>query len=220
MREERTEELLDELGLAIENGTVTMIDLHAAETNYIHHTHEPVALVGYALVSPSFARGRFPKLSFIDLVVKRPSMDETEALALAAVGGAAVSPPFWGNGEPFGKHLWDVIARYELEPFFERMPKPFGTGGDHYLMRPRGIDWETWEPQEDVLAKWRSDYRQLETPKQLMVATIMRLYNQDNDRRWLVRVPKGWHAADGIDILRHTGYLQDWAKLYALYPGW
>jgi len=53
-----------------------------------------------------------------------------------------------------------------------------------------------------------------------MVATIMTLYLQRDDKRWMVRVPKKWHAVDGVLSLRDAGYLQDWAKLVALYPGW
>ncbi len=52
-----------------------------------------------------------------------------------------------------------------------------------------------------------------------MVASIIRLYNSD-ESRWLVRVPKKWHAAEGIKILRDHGALADWGRLIALYPGW
>lgn len=214
----KTAEMLDRLGLAIDAGTVVMADYTEAESCYIHHTQVPVAVTGYALVSPAFARGRFPKLSFIDVIQKRPSMDEYEAVALASLCGVEVKPPFWGNGEPFGAHLWDVIARYRLEPFFERRDRPYGRDGDHYFMRPRG--WSTNDELPDVLAKWRADYRKLGTPHQLMVATVLQLYRQGTDRRWMVRVPKTWHAADGIDELHAAGFLADWARLVALYPGW
>ena len=76
--------LLDSLGLAIGAHRVEIIDFYEAETAYIHHSRVPVAAVGYALVSPTFAKGRFPKLTFIDLIHKRPSMDEIEARAVAA----------------------------------------------------------------------------------------------------------------------------------------
>lgn len=215
-------ELFDDLGLSIGEQQVEIIDFKQAETCHIHHTRVPVALVGYAIVSPTFARGRFPKLSFIDLIQKRPSMDETEAYALAAVCGVDVTPPFWGKPEPFGEHLWDVITRYELDPFFQRVGRRYGGRGDHYLMRPRGFDWTDPDQPEipGALAKWRSDYKKLTPARQLMVVTILQLYRQSDDPYWMVRVPKKWYASEGIEILHGQGALQDWARLYALYPGW
>lgn len=213
-------ELLDELGLTIGAQQVEIIDFKQAETGYVHHTQIPVAIVGYAMVSPVFARGRFPDFSFLDLIRKRPSMDEREACALAALCGADATPPFWGNPGPFGRHLWSMIEKYELDEFFVRLDpaKAYGTG-EHYLMRPRGCDWPNDEQNEAELKKWRASYKKLPGVRQLMVATIIRLYNSD-EKLWLVRVPKKWHAAEGIDILRASGALADWARLVALYPGW
>jgi hypothetical protein len=149
-------------------------------------------------------------------------MDEVEASALAAMCGTAVTPPFWGNPEPFGAHLWNVIERYELGAFFERVDRRYGSLGDHYLMRPRGFDWTDPDNPEipGALTKWRSDYKKLPTARQLMVATVLQLYRQGDDRYWMVRVPKKWHASEGILVLRDQGALADWARLYALYPGW
>ncbi len=215
-------QLLDELGLAIGAHQVEIIDFNQAESGYIHPAQVPVALVGYALVSPTFARGRFPKLSFIDLIRKRPSMDGQDACALAAVCGVEVRLPFWSNSQLFGQHLWEVIGRYELEPFFERVDKRYGTAGEHYLMRPRGYEWASPDPPEipGALAKWRVEYKQASPVRQLMTATVLQLYLQGDDPHWMVRVPKKWHAAEGIEILHCQGALADWARLYALYPGW
>lgn len=217
-----TADLLDQLGLSLDHGTVVMTDLNLANNGYIHHTRAPVAVAGYAMVSVPMARGRFPGWTFIQMIQKRPSMDEDEAVALAAICGVEVTPPFWGNPEPFGKFLWDVIARYKLEPFFERLPASQASGrGDHQVMRPRGFNWGgDWEPNSDLLVKWRADFRKLDTAHQLMVATVLQLYRQGEDTHWMVRVPKKWLAADGIDELKRAGFLADWARLYALYPGW
>ena len=89
-------------------------------------------------------------------------------------------------------------------------------------MRPRGFDWTQTDPPElpGGLQKWRSDYRKLPPDRQLLVATILQLYLQGPDRHWMVRVPKHWHAAEGIEVLRAQGALADWGRLYALYPGW
>lgn len=214
-------ELLDELGLAIGAHQVEITDFKQAETGYVHHTRIPVAVVGYALVSPAFARGRFVDFSFLDLIRKRPSMDESEACALAALCGADVMPPFWGKPGPFGKHLWAMIEKYDLGAFFVRLDPAhaYGSVGEHYLMRPRGCDWPDYEQNEGELKNWRSNYKKLPDVRKLMVATIVRLYSSD-EKIWLVRVPKKWSAAEGVTILRDNGALADWARLVALYPGW
>lgn len=219
---QRISVLLDDLGLAIGSaGGVEMIDFDLAGGGYVHHTRVPVALTGYALVSQPFARGKFPEYGFLGLIRARPSMDETEAEAFAAVCGVDVAPPFWNNPGPFAFHLWDVIDRYELGDFFQRVPGQY-SGGDHYAMRPRGFDFTdpNWPEIPGALAEWRKAYRALPAARQLMVATILGLYNQADDKIWLVRVPKKWHAAEGVDIIKGAGYLADWARLVALYPGW
>lgn len=149
-------------------------------------------------------------------------MDENEACALAAVCGVDVTPPFWSNPHPFGRHLWYVIERYELDAFFVRVKERWGSEGDHFLMRPGGFDWTDPDQPEipEALKKWRADYKKLPPYRQLMVATVLQLYRQGDDPYWIVRVPKKWTAAEGIEILQASGALQDWARLYALYPGW
>lgn len=215
-------ELLSTLGLAMSGPQVEIADFKRAKQCHVHHTQVPVAIAGYTLVSPIFAHQRFPDWSFIDLIQKRPSMDEREVCAMAEICGADVVPPFWGNPAPFGAHLWDVIERYELGLFFERVDRRYGSGGDHFLMRPRGFDWNNPEQPElpDVLQKWRSDYRKAPAFRQLMVASVLQLYRQGDDRYWMVRVPKKWRASEGIEILQANNALADWARLYALYPGW
>jgi hypothetical protein len=220
--------LLSDLGITVERAgiahgspPVVMVDLEHAARCYIHHTQAPVALVGYTLASPSFARERLPDFSFIQLVQKRPSMDNREAIALAAVCGVHVTPPFWGNPEPFGEHLWHVIAQHGLSAFFVRVDRSY-CSGSHCTMRPRGFDWNDPNnpPVPDELSQWRRDYRALHPARQILVATILQLYLQRHDKHWMVRVPKRWHASEGIEILRQADCLQDWARLIALYPGW
>ncbi|CAM5525151.1 hypothetical protein TMEC54S_00157 [Thauera mechernichensis] len=214
--------LLDSLGLAIGTHQVEIIDFPQAESAYVHHTRIPVAAVGYALVSPTFAQGRFPKLTFIELIHKLPAMDEIEACTLAAVCNVEVQPPFWSNPEPFGIHLWAMIERYDLGAFFQRVEHPYGSRGDHFLMRPRGFEWADPDNPEipGALDQWRAEYRKLPPYRQLLVATILQLYLQRDDEYWMRRVPKTWHAAQGIAILKEHGVLHDWGKLCALYPGW
>ncbi len=214
-------ELLDELGFALGSAGVEIVEFDLAGECYVHHTQKPIALTAYAQVSLPFARGRFPDFSFLDLIRKRPSMDEREAAAFAAVCGVEVAPPFWGNVKPFAAHLWNVIDKYELGAFFVRTERSYGEG-DHQRMRPRGFDWNDPEQPEipGALAQWRKDFRALSPARQLMVATVLQLYMQKDDKYWMVRVPKKWHAAEGVEILRDAGYLKDWSRLVALYPGW
>lgn len=213
---------LDEYGLAIINGQVEMVDFQQAERCYVHHSSMPVALVGFASVSKVFARGRFPKTTFFQLIQKRPSMDEIEARTLAAVCGVALPERYWQDKQAFGHKLWDIIERYELDPFFQRLGKRYGSGGDHYLMRPRGFEWETPGERElpKVLDQWRKDYRTRSEVHQLMIATIMQLYMSRDEKYWMVRVNKGGLAADAISTLHAAGVLDDWAGLYCRYTDW
>lgn len=117
-----------------------------------------------------------------------------------------------------------MIAKYEMDRFFERLPdeKRYGGPGGHFLMRPRGFEWTKPDQQElpAVLAQWRADYRKLPVNRQLMVATVLQLYRQGEDKWWMVRVPKAWHASEGVASLKAAGMLGDWARLYTAYAGW
>jgi hypothetical protein len=92
-----TAALLDEFGIELSaGGLVVMTDFAKAESAY-HHSRVPVAVVAMALASPTFARGRFPKLRLVDVVAKAPAMDDAEKHALAAVCGAGVADVPWGS---------------------------------------------------------------------------------------------------------------------------
>ena len=85
-----------------------------------------------AVVSPTFARGRFPKLRLVDMVAKVPAMDGREMHALATVCGANIDslPEGSGRAPAFAAHLVDVIDRYELGGFFLRDPSQSINGID------------------------------------------------------------------------------------------
>lgn len=210
--------LLDELGLSVGPHGVQLLDPNAAQ-GHIHHSRAPVALVGYALTVPAIARDRFPKFTFIGLIQCAHSLDTLEKEALLALCGAPEACARY-NPQAFGHKVWEVIERYDLHPFFERVERPYGTGGDHFYMRPRGIDRTTSDPIPAEIEKWRSTYRASTELRQLMVATVLQLYRQGEDKTWMVRVKKNWHASEGIEILRAERALADWASLYALYSGW
>ena len=124
-RAAETAALLQTFGLELSAGDlVVMTDFALAESAYIHHSTVPVAVAAMAVVSPTFARGRFPKLRLVDVVAKVLAMDGREIHALATVCGANIDslPEGSGRAPAFAAHLVDVIARYELGGFFLRDP--------------------------------------------------------------------------------------------------
>lgn len=210
----QTPELLNKLGLELlPGGRVAISDFARAENCYIHHSTEPVAAIAFAMVSPAFSRGRFPKMKLIDLVTKVPCMDGSEAVALAALVGVDIPP--YRDPHLFNEHLHDLIKRYELGEFFLTGQKPV-QGID---VRPRGVDWTNWKTNATEMAAWRRAYKDLAPSRQMLVATVMWLYRA-RDKTWMQRLPSSWHAADSIVILKKAGFLRDWCKLAALYPGW
>src|SRR5262249_37703499 len=122
-RAAETASLLETFGIELSaGGLVVMTDFAKAESAYIHHSAVPVAVVAMAVASPTFARGRFPKLRLVDIVAKVAAMDGREMRALATVCGANVDglPEGSSRAPAFAAHLLDIIARYELEAFFTR----------------------------------------------------------------------------------------------------
>jgi hypothetical protein len=212
--------LLESFGMELSvGGLLVMTDFAKAESAYIHHSAVPVAVAAMAIASPVFARGRFAKLRLVDVVAKAPSMDGREQRALARVCGANIDglPQGSGRAPVFAAHLLDVIARYELNPFFTPVPNRDINGID---VRPRGIDWRTEQVDVDEMREWRRRYKALPPVRQMMVATIIWLYRGGPDKTWLARLPSVWRAADAIAALQQAGALRDWGRLVALYPGW
>ncbi len=211
-------DLLAGFGVEIAPGGIVLADIAKAERAYVHHAHEPVAVAAFAAVSPSFAKGRFPKYRLADLVAKRPDMDEKDATALAAVCGVSVTGPFWSVAAPFAEQLAHVLARYDLTAFYRA--QLIEGAEHHYAIRPTGYDFRTNEIIPAEMDAWRAGYRGLPLERQMMVATIMWLYRGGADSTWLKGLPCGWHAADAVHELRAAGAVEDWARLVALYPGW
>jgi hypothetical protein len=215
-----TVSLLESFGMELSaGGLLVMTDFAKAESAYIHHSRVPVAVVAMAIASPTFARGRFPKLRLVDVVAKAPAMDGREHRALAAVCGANIEglPEGSGRAPAFAAHLLYVIRCYELDAFFTRVPDRAVNGID---VRPRGINWRTEQADADEMREWRRRYKTLPPVRQMMVATIIWLYRGEPDKTWLARLPSTWHAADAIATLQEAGALKDWGRLVALYPGW
>ena len=153
VRAAETASLLESFGIELSaGGLVVMTDFAKAERAYIHHSSVPVAVVAMAVASPTFARGRFPKLRLVDAVTKVPGMDGREMRALATVCGASVDglPEGSGRAPAFAAHLLDVIARYEFDAFFLRDPRQSINGID---VRPRGVDYRTNQVDAPAMAE-------------------------------------------------------------------
>jgi hypothetical protein len=217
-----TASLLESFGIELSaGGLVVMTDFDKAASAYVHHSRVPVAVVAMALASPTFARGRFPKLRLVDVVAKAPSMDGREQRALATLCGASIDglPEGSGRAPAFAAHLVDVIARHQLEAFFMRDARLSINGID---VRPRGVDhfnYRTDQRDDAAMADWRRAYKVLPPMRQMMVATIITLYRGAPDKTWLARLPSAWHVADAVATLKEGGVLRDWGRLVAQYPG-
>jgi hypothetical protein len=210
-------------------GLLVMIDFATAESAYIQHSRVPVAVVAMALASPTFARGRFPKLRLVDVVAKAPAMDDIEKRALAAVCGVNIADvPFGSSLVPaFAAHLMEVITLYKLDALFVRDPSRVFNSID---IRPGGIDRRTDAVDPKAMVEWRRAFKVLPPARQMIVATIICLYRGEADTLWLARLPATWHAEDAIatwhaagaitTLALADGALRDWGRLVALYPGW
>lgn len=212
-------EIFADLGVVIAGQRLVIADLERAQTAYVHHSTLPAAMVAFAVASPTFARGRFPKMRLLDLVAARSKMDIAEIQALADAGGAEMDVPYdlRDAASAFQGQLIVVIEKYGLGALYDRYP-------EHRIgvidVKPRGVNYSNYATIPAEMAAWRAAYKQLPPVRQIMAATIMWLYRGGADKTWMERLPRAWHAADAIDILKLGDALRDWARLVALYPGW
>lgn len=212
--------ILADIGIEIgAGGIVIMSDMHKAERAYIHHSTTPVAITAFSVVSPAFAKGRYPKTTLRAVVLKRPSMDWPEAIALAAVCGSALEQSLEINRAPaFIQQLYHVIAQHELGEFFRR--DAVHPAMNEIDIRPTAVNHGTGEIDPAAMAAWRSAFRTLPLDRRILAATILWLYCGEHDETWIKGLQYRWHAADAVDTLKSAGCLADWGKLVALYPGW
>lgn len=204
--------------------TWSLSDVGTASHGYIHHSQKPAALAAYAAVNPTFAAGRFPGYTLVDLVDKIPSLDYAEYAALAIVCGAEL-PSFNGSDERariFGEAAWAIVEKYQLHGCFERHNKPFQAIGDHYSLRPKGCDWaRDYAEIPEKLTAMRKAYRAMTPLQRVMTLSLMHLYNQGKDNVFLTGgCPTKILAAEALTILRDNSALADWGHLVSHYAGW
>lgn len=177
---------------------------------------EPLALIALSLQSPAAARERYPDYRLTKLVASRLELDDADMVRLTAILGIGLSDPRDDVLRPFDHHLRHVIARYDFGSLF----CADGPGTYHHAIRPTGYDFHYDEVIPTAMEQWRADYRAMPDERQMLAASIIWLYRAGKDNRWLRRVPCTWQAADAINHMQSAGVLVDWARLFALYPGW
>ncbi|MPQ69305.1 hypothetical protein [Pseudomonas sp. MWU12-2323] len=215
-------DLLNRIGVnQTSQGIWELTDAQTASDCYVHHAQMPVALAAYAAVSATFAADRFPGYLLRDMVDKAPAMDYADYAALAMACGAPV-PSFDGSdtrAQIFGKAVWNIVETYELGSCFVRFDQ--SGNGDHYSLRPRGIDWTgQWEVIPEDIKALRKAYRAMIPLQKVMVVTIMHLYSQGKDTTYLTGCPTKIPAAEAMTILRDNGALPAWGHLVTHYAGW
>jgi hypothetical protein len=222
----KAEGLLSDIGVhQLSERVWAFTDVHTASQAYIHHSQQPVALAAYAAVNATFAAGRFPGWALVDMVDKVPCMDGVELTALSMVCGASI-PTFSSASERediFGQAVWGIVEAYSLEGCFEHVERAYGSQGSHYHLRPRGFNWAGGEdPIPKSLKAMRQSYRVMSPLQQIMVLTVMHLYNQGKDRTYLTGgCPTKIPAAEAMSILRNNEpALSAWGYMVTHYAGW
>lgn len=196
-----------------------MQDVHFLRDDTVGHHQdlpEPLDVIRLSLASVDAARDRFPGYRLTRLVGARLDLDEVDIGHFSDILGVDLLRPVLGVLRPFDFHLREVIARYDLDTLF----RDEGHAPYHHAIRPTGYDFYRDEVIPTGMEQWRADYRHMSDARQMMAASIVWLYRAGKDNVWLRRVPCTWHAADAIACLNAAGALDDWARLYALYPGW
>ena len=180
------------------------------------HIAEPLQVIRLSIDSVDAARRQFPGYRLTRLVGARLELDEKDIDRLSDMLGVDLLRPVAGASKPFDHHLRHVIALYELSALF----RDDGHAPYHHAIRPTGHDYHRDEVDPHGMELWRADYRAMPDVRQMMAASIRWLHRAGKDNVWLRRVPCTWHAAEAIACLRANGAFEDWARLYALYPGW
>ena len=175
---------------------------------------EPLEVIRLSLESIDAARARFPGYRLTRLA--RLELDEIDVGRLSSVFGIDLRRSAPDVSRPFDDHLRKMIDRYGLGALF----RDDGHAPYHHAIRPTGYDFYRDEVIPEGMEKWRADYREMSEERQMLAASVMWLYRARKDRVWLRRVPCTWQAADAIVCMNAAGALVDWARLYALYPGW
>lgn len=177
---------------------------------------DPLQLIALALDDAQAAKERFPNYRLTRLVGTRLELYDADMAQLADLVGDDVLRQVSATPRSFNDHLRHVIGRYRLELLFRHD----GHAPHHHAVRPTGYDFHRDEVVPTEMEQWRADYRAMPDERQMLAASIIWLYRAGTDKIWLRRVPCTWHAADAITCMKEKDIFHDWARLFALYPGW
>lgn len=176
----------------------------------------PIRLIALALSNSKSAKEQFPNFRLTRLVGARLELDERDVTQLADLIGDQTSRPIASVSRSFNDHLRYTIARYNFEDLFSAD----GHAPYHHAVRPTGYDFYRGEVIPSGMERWRANFRNMSDERQMLAASIIWLYRAGKDNVWLRRVPCTWHAADAIACMNEKRVFLDWARLFALYPGW
>jgi hypothetical protein len=177
---------------------------------------EALQVIAIGLQSAQAAKERFPGYRLTKLVTARLELDDLDMAQLSDLLGEELLRSISGAPRPFDDHLRHVIARYRMKELFSDE----GPGLYHHAIRPTGYDFHGGEVIPLGMEQWRAYYRAMPDERQMLAASIIWLCRGAKDNTWLRRVPCTWHAGDAIAHMQAAGVLGDWARLFALYPGW
>lgn len=149
------------------------------------------------------------------LVFRLLELDDHEARALASLSGSKIHEDF-RTPRHFHAVLESALHALRLWPLFARTHE----GEFHRSLCPAAYNERTGEHYPQEMAQWRATYRAMAPHCQMVVATVIWLYQSGADSTWMRRVPCTWRADEAIHYLNDAGCLGLWLELIASYPGW
>lgn len=110
--------------------------------------------------------------------------------------------------------VYELITRFSLTPFFITQPEhPWGAV-------PAAFDFTRGIVKAEEMKQWRARYRKCSQLQQIMIATLIWLYQERaKDSVWLRRVSCTWTLSDAADVLSGKNALGLWLALIIRGPG-
>jgi hypothetical protein len=176
---------------------------------------EALALVSAATTSGQDVGHRFREVRLSTLVARLLDMDAVESGRLHVLV-TGEHRPIDRTPAAFYNVLQQTLLRYRLHAFFCND----AAGEHHRSVVPSAYNERTGEVVGTEMARWRENFRALAPEKQMIVATIIWLYQGGPDSTWLRRVPCTWRAIEALQYLHDSGDLKAWVGLLVTYPGW
>ncbi|MDI9267147.1 hypothetical protein QMZ29_03775 [Serratia sp. PF-27] len=147
--------------------------------------------------------------------VSRLASDERKRLRLPEELNA--DQVYAQQSDSFDRQVRNVITLFDLTCFFD-FNRP---GQQHQTIAPAAFDYEAGLVKPEEMKKWRAGYRKRSQIQQIMIATLIWLYQgKIKDTTWLRRVPCTWSLGDVLKTLHDKRMLSVWMNLIKSYNGW